>query len=185
MHQQHSKAADVYSFGIVLWELMTWQVPWDGYNHFQVQCSLRAGPYAWFGVCFLSASWTNLGCTVHEYCWAPDAFVASSKYPVWGVKAFPFAGYSQQSRSHTVRCLQYLQSCCRCSVAHTHDEHIRFITCVLVMQIMFMLAREQARPEIPDFSTLPGPHWSGIKGFVDVMKVTTRASFVLHPVTNT
>lgn len=46
MHQKHSKAADVYSFGIVLWELMTWQVPWDDYNQFQVQCSLRAGTKA-------------------------------------------------------------------------------------------------------------------------------------------
>ena len=42
MHQRHSKAADVYSFGIVLWELMTWQVPWDDYNQFQVHFSLHA-----------------------------------------------------------------------------------------------------------------------------------------------
>lgn len=43
MHQRHSKAADVYSFGIVLWELLTWQLPWDDCNHFQVQFSLLAG----------------------------------------------------------------------------------------------------------------------------------------------
>ena len=39
IHQRHSKAADVYSFGIVLWELMTWQVPWNEYNEFQVVSS--------------------------------------------------------------------------------------------------------------------------------------------------
>ncbi|KAA6419342.1 MAG: kinase [Trebouxia sp. A1-2] len=34
--QNFSKAADVYPFGIILWELMTWQVPWDDLNPFQV-----------------------------------------------------------------------------------------------------------------------------------------------------
>lgn len=41
-HARYSKAADVYSFGIVLWELMTWQVPWDEHNQFQVRLSLWA-----------------------------------------------------------------------------------------------------------------------------------------------
>lgn len=62
-------------------------------------------------------------------------------------------------------------------MAHPHQALIRSVTCVLAMQIMTMLTREQARPEIPDISTLPGPHWSGIEGFVDVMKVTYMTSF--------
>ena len=35
-YQHYSKAADVYSFGIILWELLTWQVPWGDLNPFQV-----------------------------------------------------------------------------------------------------------------------------------------------------
>ena len=36
--QKFSKGADVYSFGIILWELLTWEVPWEEQNPFQVPC---------------------------------------------------------------------------------------------------------------------------------------------------
>jgi len=33
---EYSKAADVYSFGIIMWEMMTWDMPWEQLNPFQV-----------------------------------------------------------------------------------------------------------------------------------------------------
>ena len=34
--QAYSKAADVFSFGVILWELITWQMPWEELGVFQV-----------------------------------------------------------------------------------------------------------------------------------------------------
>lgn len=33
----YGKAADVYAFGIIMWEVLTWQVPWDDLGPWQVQ----------------------------------------------------------------------------------------------------------------------------------------------------
>ena len=62
-------------------------------------------------------------------------------------------------------------------MAHLYQALIKPLICAFAMQIMIMLLREQARPEIPDLNTLPGPHWSGVEGFVDIMKVRYMASF--------
>lgn len=48
------------------------------------------------------------------------------------------------------------------------------------MQIMIMLTREKARPEIPDMSNLPGVQWSGAEGFVNIMQV--RLCMGLRPI---
>ncbi|DBA83727.1 TPA: hypothetical protein ACH3X1_006261 [Trebouxia sp. C0004] len=41
--QNYSKATDVYSIGSVLWELMTWQIPWDDHNPSQAAHQRRLG----------------------------------------------------------------------------------------------------------------------------------------------
>ena len=41
--QAYSKAADVFSFGVILWELITWQMPWKELGVFQVSlCKARS-----------------------------------------------------------------------------------------------------------------------------------------------
>ena len=71
---KHSKASDVFSFAVVLWELATLQVPWDGANQWQVmhavadekvRCPLPdtpspAFPTGWPSYCALMArAWAH------------------------------------------------------------------------------------------------------------------------------
>ena len=44
--QAYSTAADVYSFGLILWELLTWQLPWADLGPFQV-----TAPRLWCSAC--------------------------------------------------------------------------------------------------------------------------------------
>ena len=37
------KKSDVYSFAIVLWELLTRRIPWDGLNKEQIERNVRSG----------------------------------------------------------------------------------------------------------------------------------------------
>lgn len=34
---RYSPAGDSYAFGVVLWELLTWRLPWEGLGVFQVR----------------------------------------------------------------------------------------------------------------------------------------------------
>ena len=35
--KRYDCAADMYSFGIILWELLTWQIPWEDLGPWQVK----------------------------------------------------------------------------------------------------------------------------------------------------
>ena len=50
------KKSDVYSFAIVLWEMLTRRIPWDGMSREQIEMSVRNGLRVKFGLLAFSLS---------------------------------------------------------------------------------------------------------------------------------
>ena len=43
---RQSRASDVFSFAIIMWEMLTWQIPYTGYFSLQASVMMKCGEYS-------------------------------------------------------------------------------------------------------------------------------------------
>lgn len=58
-----STASDCFSFGTVMWEVLTWRLPWAGVSPFAVRCCQALE--AWLGACRCTAVVHWIGAGTH------------------------------------------------------------------------------------------------------------------------
>ena len=140
MGHPFEKPADVYAFGIILWELLTWQIPWETCGPWQV---------------------SMLGCMTAILARWPRQHPTNLSRHTFGPELADHITPERMPRLHFIGLGRWLQPSLTFLKVAADEAGLRELdagnACVWVMQVVIIVVEQKKRPVVPEEEDMPTP----------------------------